>query len=104
MKQNFSTLTSDRDRTLELSESEYHRLLSDERRRTTLAILETERTPIDLPDLAKAVATREVDTGSSESERVERVTTALHHNHLPKMDQLGVIDYDPSTKRIARSE
>lgn len=104
MKQTFSGSTSGQGRTLELTGTEYHRLLSDERRRVALAILEAERTPIDLTELATAVATQEDDTDVPEDEHVERVATALHHNHLPKMDQLNVVDYDPSTKRITLEE
>lgn len=51
-------------------------------------------------ELATAIATQEVDADAPETEYVERVATALHHNHLPKMDQLGVIDYDTGSKRI----
>lgn len=100
MSQDLSTPTSDRGRSLGLTQTEYYRLLSDERRRTALAVLETEGTPIDLTELARAVATRADDIDASESEQVEQLATALHHTHLPKMDKLGIVDYDPSTRHI----
>lgn len=100
MSQDLSSPASGRGRSLGLTQTEYHRLLSDERRRTTLAVLETEGTPIDLMELARAVATRSDDVDASESEDVEQVATALHHTHLPKMGKLGVVDYDPSTRLV----
>ncbi|MFC7078751.1 DUF7344 domain-containing protein [Halorussus caseinilyticus] len=30
----------------------------------------------------------------------QRVAVALHHNHLPKLDDAAVIDYDPRTKAV----
>lgn len=86
--------------TLELTESERHRLLSDDRRRVALEVLPTRTTPIELEELARAIATREVDAEEPESEYVDRVAITLHHSHLPKMAHLDVIDYDPESKRI----
>lgn len=90
--------------TLELTETEYHQLLSNERRRVAFEILETRKTPVELMELATAVGTREVEAGVPDTEYVERVAITLHHNHLPSMDQLGFIDYDPATKRITIEE
>jgi hypothetical protein len=81
----------------QLSETDRHRLLSSERRRVTLEVLAAAPIPIDVRELAAAVAVRESDgTGD-----VDRVATALHHCHLPKMRDMGILDYDPETTRVA---
>ena len=86
--------------TEELTESEYHELLSVDRRRITLDILAGSTAPVDLKGLAAAVAEHESDLGVPDEATVERVAISLHHTHLPKMAHLGVIDYDPNTSRV----
>lgn len=86
--------------TIELTEGDRHRLLSNDRRRLALDVLATQTTPVQLRDLARAVATREADTEEPDSEYVDRVAITLHHSHLPKIAQRDVIDYDPESKRV----
>lgn len=83
-----------------LTESERHRLLADERRRLALAILSERTTSIRLEELATEIAIRSEDIDPDDEEAVARVKTALHHGHLPKMSELGVIDYDPTSHRV----
>lgn len=83
-----------------LPESEYHRLLAAERRRTTLDVVAESTAPVELEDLAATVAARETGRDVVDEEAVERVARSLHHSHLPKMDDLGVIDYDPDAARV----
>ena len=69
--------------------------LANERRRTILSVLAEERTPMGVPTLARAVAERDSDAdGSSAEERVERAHISLYHVDLPKLDAVGVVDYD----------
>ena len=86
--------------TTDLSESERYVLLSARRRRTAMAVLDGGATPISLTDLAVEIAVREtgdvvVDRGTVEDVRIE-----LHHCHLPKMADMGVIDYDRDGRRV----
>lgn len=83
-----------------LTESEHHELFTAERRRTTLDILGESTGSMKLEDLAATVAERENGGDVVEDGAVERVAGTLHHVHLPKMDDLGVIDYDPDTSRV----
>ena len=83
-----------------LSEDDYHRLMAVRRRRTTLAALAELRFPIDLDDIAAAVVKREKDMPDIEETSIDEVAMKLHHIHLPKMDSLCVIDYDPDTNRV----
>lgn len=83
-----------------LTDTERHRLLASERRRTILDVLAGRATPVDLADLARTVAAREADTDEDDPKDVERVTVSLHHNHLPKMDDLDVLHYDVESNRV----
>lgn len=84
----------------ELTESEYHELLSVERRRITLDILARSTAPVELGELAATVAARESDMDVPDGATAERVAMDLHHTHLPRMANLGVIAYDPDSSRI----
>lgn len=86
-------------RTAHLTESEYYELLAAKHRRAVLDILATSTHPIELEELAATIATRE-DVNGVDDGFVDRVRLELHHVHLPKMDSLGVIDYDPAATRI----
>lgn len=83
-----------------LSEDEYHRLMAVRRRRTTLAALTELSFPIDLDDLAAAIVKREKDRADIDETSIDQIAMKLHHIHLPKMDSLGVIDYDYDTNRV----
>lgn len=84
----------------DLSDSEYHSLLSSERCRVTLAALAELEPPVDLNDLAVAVIALETNTPVSEVTVDDLVSSTLHHHHLPKMNHLDVLDYDPKTKQV----
>ncbi|WP_277542313.1 DUF7344 domain-containing protein [Haloarcula laminariae] len=71
-----------------------HKLLSDERRHTALRVLDEGPLPMGLGELADAVAT-------DEAADADAVGVALHHKHLPLMADLGVVDYDPATRRVS---
>lgn len=85
-----------------LSEDEYYRLLSDERRRTVLRALTDVERPIAVGELAREVAERETDGGASVS-AVRGVETDLHHVHLPMLDDHGIVEYDWQANRVERS-
>jgi len=84
--------------TVTLTESERYRLLSEKRRRVALGVLAERTTPVGIDELAAEIVSRESD--SEDSEHVERVATLLHHNHLPKLSDSGIIDYDSSANVV----
>lgn len=88
---------------LELSPSEWHQLLADEQRRLTIAFLIDRPNSIGLEELATEIATSEIGS-NPDSAVVDRVAMSLHHVHLPKLDQGGVLDYDPDTHQIVPVE
>lgn len=84
----------------ELTESERHRLLAADRRRVVLDVIESRSSAIDLETLAIEVAMQENETESVSQKTVRRVKTLLHHTHLPKMSEWGVLEYDPDTRQV----
>lgn len=84
---------------IDLTASDRFRLLAADRRRLTLDVLEGNTSPVDLDELAAGIAAREDGIGACES-AVERVAVDLHHVHLPKMDDVGVVEYDPAARRV----
>lgn len=58
--------------------------------------------PFELGELVEYVTALEADAAPRESTPVERkrVYNALRQTHLPKLDDAGMITYDPETNRI----
>lgn len=77
-------------------------ILNDQRRYYLREILSEQDPPIDLSQLAAAVASRETGTDSDESpaETTDEIAIGLHHVHLPKLDDAGVIDYNAETNTV----
>ncbi|WP_227131703.1 DUF7344 domain-containing protein [Halorubellus salinus] len=82
-------------------ESTRHQVLAEERRRTACDVLAEREHDVQLGDLADAVAGREASDHAPASTEAVRVT--LHHVHLPLLDDVGAVDYDPSTTRVTPS-
>ena len=71
-------------------------VLTEARRRTVLSVLTESTSPMDVESLATRVAARErdVDADSLSESTVEDVHVTLHHVHLPKLDDAGLVDHD----------
>ncbi|WP_312909471.1 DUF7344 domain-containing protein [Natronosalvus caseinilyticus] len=96
-------MMDERARSIDLTTSDRHRLLADDRRRLVLDILAGTTTPVDLEELAAGVAAREEGVDTPDEEGADRVATTLHHHHLPKMADMHVLEYDSETNVIAPS-
>ncbi|WP_459195079.1 DUF7344 domain-containing protein [Halosimplex sp. J119] len=69
-------------------------LLADGRRRAVIEVLRTAPDgSLDLPVLVEGVAS---ETGDDP----EKLAPALYHTHLPKLDDAGVIDFDPGPRVV----
>ncbi|WP_408956911.1 DUF308 domain-containing protein [Natrinema sp. 74] len=79
-----------------VTEDELFELLSNRRRRHILRVLMREGERVDIGDLSQEIAAREDDIAFDEvaSADRKRVYTALQQSHLPKMDKIGVIEFD----------
>ncbi|MFC7078856.1 DUF7344 domain-containing protein [Halorussus caseinilyticus] len=71
-------------------------LLSDRYRRHALACLDGLPAPVALEDLTDKVAGREFQQPPDNVSMITRtqIATALHHSHLPKLEESGIIVYD----------
>lgn len=81
----------------QLSENEVFDVLSNERRRYAFEYLKRkENDSISLRELVDHIAAEECDKPIDQLTAAERnrVSTALHQFHLPKMDDCGFVEYD----------
>lgn len=74
--------------------------LANERRRTALAVLEERSGPTSRRTLAREVAEREGD-GEPSRDAVEETLVTLHHVHLPKLVDAGIVEYDGDEMTVA---
>ncbi|SEO20307.1 hypothetical protein SAMN04487948_10162 [Halogranum amylolyticum] len=77
-----------------LERTDLYDALSSERRQIALEHLHSHIGPLSVQDLAAYVAS--VETGESPPPKDDQrsVHIALHQTHLPKLDQLGLLEYD----------
>ena len=89
--------TKERD---DLDAGEIHDILRNDRRRLAIKCLREMDGGLSVRDLSEEVATRE--TGESPAPRDKRrsVYVSLHQTHLPKLDELGIVDYDTDEKEV----
>ncbi|SEH12000.1 hypothetical protein SAMN04487967_0609 [Natronorubrum sediminis] len=75
---------------------EVFRLLAEQRRRLLVDVMRTFGEPITLPDAAEEVAVRETGkpVSSISAERVHEVYISLYHDHLPRLVDSGLLEYD----------
>lgn len=94
----------DRGRRGEESTDQLFDALADERRRVVLDSLFESGTPVDVGRLARRVAARERRGGEGDrgppADAVHRVRVSLHHVHLPKLDDAGLVEYDPDGQAV----
>ena len=85
-----------------LTESERHAVLASDRRRTVLAALTDTVGPIELDCLAARVAEAEPDGSGDPGDDTRRtVAVSLHHVHLPKLVEAGLLRYDYDSRWVA---
>lgn len=89
------------DSNLNLDQKEIHDVLRNERRQNVLKQLKQNMGRLTVRTLAEALA--EAETGESPPPRNIRrsVYNSLHQTHLPKMDDLDVVDYDRDRKVVS---
>ena len=76
------------------------------RRRDVLYCLRQYENPMALADLASEVAARENDTIVADvpGEEIQRVHTSLYHSHVPRLVDLGLVEYDQGRDVVALVE
>lgn len=78
-------------------------VLSNPRRRFVLACLTNHSKPMAVADVADELTRWECDTsrGQLPEDEVLSRYTALHHVHVPKMADIGLIKYNQDKKTVA---
>lgn len=88
------------ERPLDSDEARLHRVLANSRRRHVLDVLGESDSPVTLADLAADLASRESDE-TADRERIERVQISLYHNHVPKLDDVGIVEFDATERTVS---
>lgn len=94
-----------RDSADELGEDEVFHVLQNNRRRNALRVLRTVDGVADLRSLADRVASLENDAPAenlSQDER-QRAYISLYQTHLPKLDDVGAVDFDQDAGTVERA-
>lgn len=89
----------DRDGTTPLSPEEVYETLASRHRRYALHYLHRFRPDATIQDVAAFVAERAAQTGDEAVDH-ERLLSELHHTHLPKLADAGLVEYDPATETV----
>lgn len=71
-------------------------------RRIVLAALTDQHQSLSINDLTNAIVKHNHHTPPAEAadETVTQIQTALHHVHLPKLAEAGLIQYDPEQQLV----
>lgn len=79
-----------------LSQDEAYELLSSARRRFVISYLRSQDEPVVLNQLSQRLAAWENDVPVEElsDQQIKRIYVSLYQTHLPKLEEVGLIDYD----------
>ncbi|SEW22180.1 DUF7344 domain-containing protein [Natrinema salifodinae] len=78
-------------------------LLANQRRRLLLEVMRTYDEELTLPDAAEEVAIRETghNVTNISPEHVTEVYLSLYHDHLPRLVDAGLLEYDQERDLVA---
>jgi type IV secretory pathway VirB4 component len=87
---------------VEIPLDELYRSVAHKRRRAVLYTIARRSVPIDLHTIAREVAIQEQPDNAEPVtvELTEEVRTSLYHTHLPKLAELGLIEFDPEEMAV----
>lgn len=83
----------------QLEKDEIFEVLSNGRRRQLLFLLYTDPDVTKLSDLAREIANREAN-GTADNDQYKRLYISLYQTHVPKLEEYGIVTYDPDTKEV----
>lgn len=89
-----------------LNREDAFEVLSNARRRHVIHYLLQQDDQVTLRDLSNQIAAWEndVETVDVSSKQRKRVYTALHQSHLPKLDDMGVVQYDTDRGTVSATD
>ena len=83
-----------------LDEGTLHDILRNERRRHAIESLRESDGLADVSDLAESIAASESGSDPPPTNKRQSVYVSLHQTHLPKLDDLGIVSYDPDDRTV----
>lgn len=88
-----------------LDEGQIHDVLRNGRRRLTITCLQdAEGGSLSLGDLAEQVAALETGKNPPPRDKRQSVYVSLQQTHLPKLEKLGIVEYDSDQKTVSLRE
>jgi hypothetical protein len=87
--------------TEDLDAGQIHDILRNDRRRLAIRCLREVGGSMSVRDLSEEVATRETGEAPAPRDKRRSVYVSLHQTHLPKLDDLRIVDYDTETKEVS---
>lgn len=87
----------------DLGADEFFHALQAERRRHTLRYLLENDGPVEVAELAEWITSHQHGAIEAvpDSEAYQRTYLSLYQSHLPKLDGLGLVDYDQASETVA---
>lgn len=93
-----------RDEQRRLGMDEVFGVLKAERRRFVLRYLHSANRAVTIGELAEALAERESDAETYNHQDRKRMYVSLYQAHLPKMDDLGIVEWDSREGAVRLTE
>ena len=84
----------------ELDEGEIHEVLRNDRRRLALEALRDSGGEESVRELSERIAAHETGEEPPPKKKRQSVYVSLHQTHLPKLDELEVVEYDPEERDV----
>ncbi len=84
----------------ELEAVDIHDVLSNERRQMVLTLLREDDDEMTARELSERIAELETEETPAPRNIRQSAYVSLHQTHLPKLDELGIIEYDQSSKSV----
>ena len=88
----------------DLETEEIHDVLRNHRRRLVLDILQAADDPVSVRELSERIGAIEADQDPPPRNVRQSVYVSLLQTHLPKLDELGIVDYEPEGRSVSVGE
>ena len=88
----------------ELDEREIHEVLGNDRRRLALEALREGGGEESVRTLSEQIAAHETGEDPPPKNKRQSVYVSLHQTHLPKLDELDIVEYDPEERDVSLGE
>lgn len=92
------------DHETELDPSQIHNILRNDRRRAVIKHVKRSEEPLAVDTLAEHIASVETEESPPPRDVRKSVYVSLHQTHLPKLDELDIIEYDQRDQQIELRE